>query len=37
LLAIGIGGGTWNDSGVVAEDVPVKVRLALAPVTSGRR
>jgi polyisoprenoid-binding protein YceI len=27
----GIGGGIWNESGVVAEEIPVKVRLMLAP------
>ncbi len=27
----GIGGGVWNEGGVVAEEVPVKVRLTLAP------
>jgi len=26
----GIGGGVWNEGGVVAEDIPVKVRLTLA-------
>jgi polyisoprenoid-binding protein YceI len=26
----GIGGGVWNESGVVAEEIPVKVRLILA-------
>ena len=38
----GIGGGIWNEGGVVAETIPVKVRLTLAPagdkntVASGR-
>jgi len=38
----GIGGGVWNEGGVVAETIPVKVRLTLAPavrkntVASGR-
>jgi polyisoprenoid-binding protein YceI len=27
----GIGGGVWNEGGVVAEEIPVKVRLMLAP------
>jgi polyisoprenoid-binding protein YceI len=27
----GIGGGEWNQAGVVAEEIPVKVRLTLAP------
>jgi polyisoprenoid-binding protein YceI len=27
----GIGGGVWNEGGVVAEEIPVKVRLTLAP------
>lgn len=27
----GIGGGVWNKGGVVAEDIPVKVTLTLAP------
>lgn len=27
----GIGGGEWNEGGVVAEEIPVKVRLTLAP------
>jgi polyisoprenoid-binding protein YceI len=26
----GIGGGVWNEGGIVAEDIPVKVRLTLA-------
>ena len=27
----GIGGGIWNQPGVVAEEIPVKLHLALAP------
>jgi polyisoprenoid-binding protein YceI len=27
----GIGGGVWNEGGVVAEEIPVKVRFTLAP------
>ncbi len=27
----GIGGGVWNEGGIVAEEIPVKVRLMLAP------
>jgi polyisoprenoid-binding protein YceI len=27
----GIGGGIWNEGGVVAEEIPVKVRFTLAP------
>ena len=30
----GIGGGVWNEGGVVGEEVPVKVRLTLAPMAS---
>lgn len=30
----GIGGGVWNQPGVVAEAIPVKVRLILAPSTA---
>jgi polyisoprenoid-binding protein YceI len=30
----GIGGGEWNEGGVVAEDITVKVRLTLAPTAS---
>jgi len=30
----GIGGGEWNEGGVVAEDIPVKVRLSLAPASN---
>jgi polyisoprenoid-binding protein YceI len=29
--AFGIGGGVWNEGGVVAEDIPVKVQFTLAP------
>ena len=34
--AFGIGGGVWNEGGVVAEQVGVRVRLALAPVAVKR-
>jgi polyisoprenoid-binding protein YceI len=30
----GIGGGVWNEGGVVAEEIPVKVRLTLAPIAA---
>jgi polyisoprenoid-binding protein YceI len=30
----GIGGGEWNQGGVVAEEIPVKVRFTLAPSTA---
>ncbi len=32
----GVGGGVWNEGGVIAEEVPVKVRLSLAPKPTGR-
>ena len=32
----GIGGGVWNEKGVVAEQVPVKVKLLLAPPAKSR-
>ncbi len=31
-----IGGGEWNEGGIVAEEIPVKVRLMLAPVAARR-
>lgn len=33
----GIGGGEWNEGGVVAEEIPVKVHLALAPASAKDR
>ena len=32
----GIGGGVWNEKGVVAEQIPVKVKLLLAPLGQSR-
>jgi polyisoprenoid-binding protein YceI len=32
----GIGGGVWNQPGVVAEEIPVKVRFTLAPAAAGK-
>ena len=31
----GIGGGVWNQGGVVSEEIPVKVRFTLAPPATG--
>ena len=33
----GIGGGVWNEGGVVGEEIPVKLRLTLAPASAARK